>query len=152
MKEETHKKRFKYMKVLKSKYLYYSIGILVLIGLVFVLYSYAQPGIGKLELELEDNRISSEESTNMRVKIHNTGDEPFDGYFNLTVDDSESVNITIGDDRKQVSLRPGERVERITDISAVSKAYRTDYEITGSLVINGSIESSDSTILSVRKS
>ncbi|MFT4311286.1 MAG: hypothetical protein ACMXX7_01520 [Candidatus Woesearchaeota archaeon] len=104
-----------------------------------------------LNLNLADSRIQSGEETFLSISIQNTGKVELIGTFNITVDDKQSVNITIDQDRLNFNLLEGEQIQRRIPISATSKAHRTDYEITVTALTQNQTITTNSIILSVRR-
>ncbi len=139
----------KHYKKIFNQYVLALILIIIVFSLFFNLYTSSLPG--NIVLQLEDSRVDSGESTNLRIAVSNMGEEPLVGTLNVSIDHPENINMSIQEDRLTVNLLPGERVERIASIKAVSKAYRTDYEIKVYLISNNTVVDEESIILSVRR-
>lgn len=133
-----------------------TLGVLIVAGLVVVILMIIGSGDepkGRISADLEDSRIRSGEETRMVISARNTGSVPLIGYFNVSVDDPDSVEIYHPDpELLSFNLLPGDSIERRVNVQAVSKAYRTDYELTVNVVdVNDTRIGSDSAILSVRR-
>ena len=148
MDKEKHKHNM--LKVLKNKYLYVALGILVLIILLLIYLPRAGVDKELLTMEIADDMITSGETTLVKVKIENKN-EYLEGILTVTSDD-ERVNITYPDPGLlNIQLYEGEMIQRVFEVTAVSTAFRTDYEITATLTTED-FNVTESVILGVQRS
>ena len=148
MDKEKHKHNM--LKVLKNKYFYVALGILVLIILLLVYLPRAGVDKDLLTIEIMDDMITSGETTIVKVKIENKN-EYLEGVLTVTSDD-ERVNITYPNpELLNIQLYEQEMVQRVFEVTAVSTAFRTDYEITATLTTED-FNVTESVILGVQRS
>ncbi len=147
----------KKQKPLLKQWFPITIGVLVVVAVVLLIIIFSRGDTdapqGKVSLELDDSRIRSGEGTQLFISAQNTGSTPLTGSFNISVDDPSSVNISHPDpDLLRFNLLPGDSIRRAMDVEAVSLAYRTDYEISVSIIDdNRTVLSTETIILSVRR-
>lgn len=119
------------------KYSIYAAIILTAITLVYMVWPEASTLKGYLTLSIDNRQVQTGEITHISMKATNSGEEPIIGAFNLSADDPQNVQIQIRDqDLLQINLLQGESIERRIAVNATSKAYKTVYELTGSIVSN----------------
>lgn len=127
--------------------------ILILFIVILITSSDSDSVRGSLELKLEKKSIESGEKTYLLVSAKNTGKERIEAEFEVYADDISSVSISYpAPELLKFSLLPGEGIERRLEVTATSKAVRTDYEITANMLsINNTILSSKTTVLTVKR-
>lgn len=138
---------------------YYVIGALILLILIVALiYLFMQnassSGVkGELSANLDSNSISSGKSTFLLVSYKNIGDTIMNAKFSVSADDSQAVSVEYPDESLlSFKLYPGDSVSRRFNVTGTTKAVRTDYQISVSVLgDNETTLSSENIILSVKK-
>jgi len=141
-----------------EKYLWVGI-VVVAIAVLVLIYFLANSLVesskakGQLSVNLEDNSIKSNDTTNLLVTARNTGKTPLEGEFTVSADDSEAVIVTYEEtDLLKFRLLEDESITRNIDIQGFSKAIRTDYKIDVQIKgTNESIIDTKTVILTVKK-
>ena len=102
---------------------------------------------GKVNMELNRDSINTGDSTTLKVKAQNNGDEMFPGYFSLT--SGRYVKVTYPDKEKlSFELHPGESVSRVFNVKGFADARTIEDTIRCKIVDNESnvIDQGDVTI------
>lgn len=146
---------------LKEKYdKYLWVGIIVVAIVVLVLIFYLANGLvssskakGRLSVDIQDNSISSNDTTNLLVTARNSGKEPLEGEFKVSADDEDAVKVTYSEQELlKFRLLEDESITRSIEIQGFSKAIRTDYEIDVQIVgDNETVLDSETVLLTVKK-
>ncbi len=138
-----------YLRLFKNKYLYISLIALVFFVILLVLILRSEEETSRLTLKLEDEMISSGQTTNLQVRVENLN-ELIQGT--IRVESDGNLEITHPDESLlEFELYKDEMIQRVLQINATTTAFRTDYEITAYLDYDNKIIN-ESTILTVQRS
>ena len=104
---------------------------------------------GRMKLILQDETISSNESTSVTVRVENEDEQRLNGTI-VFEEDNQDLHISHPSNTSvTVNLLSGESVERRDNVSAVTDAYTSTYEIKASLSDQNTTLLSDSVYLTV---
>jgi len=157
MKDSAKKDSFDFMPSPNKRKLYLSIGVFVVIVVIIIIllssFGNNNSTLSSVDAKLEDSKISSGSTTYLLVKATNIGTTPLAGKFSVAADDPESVHITYPNNTLlEFYLLEGESVERRLAVTAVSKAKRTDFEVSLTVEdLNGTVIGKDMATLTVTR-
>ena len=104
---------------------------------------------GRMKLILQDETISSNESTSVTVRVENEDEQRLNGTI-VFEEDNQDLHISHPSNTSvTVNLLSGESVERRYNVRAVTDAYTSTYEIKASLSDQNTTLLSDSVYLTV---
>lgn len=106
-----------------------------------------------LELSLEEEMISNNDTTSLVVTARNIGNLEIDGRLLFETDDNDKFFIeSASEERLRLNLLTRESIERVFDVRAKTTAHTTVHEIRGYLLDgNETVVSEASTLLTVTR-
>ena len=142
-----------------TKYALIGVVVVIIIALILVyIFVFAARKIdltmkGSLTAKLEDSSIESNSSTFLLIGGKNTGSKLLTAEFRVTPDDWNAVIIEYPNpELLKLKLLPKESVVRRMEVTGLSKAIRTDFEILVELVgENETVIDKETIVLTVRK-
>lgn len=136
----------------KKKLVFVAILVILAIVIYFIATLWEPPVVNsKLSANLESNTIISGESTFLVLKAYNAGTSELDGEFVVDSEES-SLNVSYPDNSLlSFKLLPGESITRKLNVTATTKAIRTDYELKVKIVSKGNTTAAKDVILTVKK-
>ena len=128
--------------------------ILIILGLVAYnnLFGNNKRSDGRIIMTLDDEKIVSGTTTNLKITIQNTGRELLEGDLLIIADDPNAVNVTHQDPSVlYIKLYPQESITRILTVKGTTNAIRTDYKIFAEIQKNNETISSNDVVLTVTR-